>query len=410
MKNVTRVSVIKARASGILLCLSFLLLAFSGTAFGQLAIKGETVYTMNGDPLTNGVVLVKNGKIEAVGTASQIRIPANYRIITAKVVTPGLIDAHSVVGLNGYLNQPHDQMALDAASPMQPELRAIDAYNAEERLIEWLRGFGVTTIHTGHQPSALISGQTMVAKTVGKSVDEATIVPLAMIAATLGRDGLGSQGKSPGTRAKSIAMLRAELIKAQENSKKTEPAKDLRSEIMLKVIRREVPLIVTANKAQDITAALRVAKEFNIRIVLDGGAEAPLLMDEVKAAGIPVIVHPTMARPGGDQESLSIETASKLKAAGVPVALQSGYEGYVPKTRVVLFEAAMAAANGLSRTDALSLITLDAAKILGLDNRIGSLAVGKDADIAMYDGDPFEWTTHCTGTLINGNLVSEIVR
>jgi imidazolonepropionase-like amidohydrolase len=167
---------------------------------------------------------------------------------------------------------------------------------------------------------------------------------------------------------------------------------------------------VTANKAQDITAALRVAKEFNIRIVLDGGAEAPLLMDEVKAAGIPVIVHPTMARPGGDQESLSIETASKLKAAGVPVALQSGYEGYVPKTRVVLFEAAMAAANGLSRTDALSLITLDAAKILGLDNRIGSLAVGKDADIAMYDGDPFEWTTHCTGTLINGNLVSEIVR
>jgi imidazolonepropionase-like amidohydrolase len=410
MKNVTRVSVIKARASGILLCLSFLLLAFSGTTFGQLAIKGETVYTMNGDPLTNGVVLVKNGKIEAVGTASQIRIPANYRIITAKVVTPGLIDAHSVVGLNGYLNQPHDQMALDAASPMQPELRAIDAYNAEERLIEWLRGFGVTTIHTGHQPSALISGQTMVAKTVGKSVDEATIVPLAMIAATLGRDGLGSQGKSPGTRAKSIAMLRAELIKAQENSKKTEPAKDLRSEIMLKVIRREVPLIVTANKAQDITAALRVAKEFNIRIVLDGGAEAPLLMDEVKAAGIPVIVHPTMARPGGDQESLSIETASKLKAAGVPVALQSGYEGYVPKTRVVLFEAAMAAANGLSRTDALSLITLDAAKILGLDNRIGSLAVGKDADIAMYDGDPFEWTTHCTGTLINGNLVSEIVR
>jgi imidazolonepropionase-like amidohydrolase len=308
MKNVTRVSVIKARASGILLCLSFLLLAFSGTTFGQLAIKGETVYTMNGDPLTNGVVLVKNGKIEAVGTASQIRIPANYRIITAKVVTPGLIDAHSVVGLNGYLNQPHDQMALDAASPMQPELRAIDAYNAEERLIEWLRGFGVTTIHTGHQPSALISGQTMVAKTVGKSVDEATIVPLAMIAATLGRDGLGSQGKSPGTRAKSIAMLRAELIKAQENSKKTEPAKDLRSEIMLKVIRREVPLIVTANKAQDITAALRVAKEFNIRIVLDGGAEAPLLMDEVKAAGIPVIVHPTMARPGGDQESLSIET------------------------------------------------------------------------------------------------------
>lgn len=117
-----------------------------------------------------------------------------------------------------------------------------------------------------------------------------------------------------------------------------------------------------------------------------------------------------MARAGGDTENMSLTTASKLKAAGIPVALQSGYEGYVPKTRVVLFEAALAAANGLSKNDALALITIDAAKILGLDNRIGSLAVGKDADIAMYDGDPFEYTTHCTGTIIDGKVVSEIAR
>ena len=101
--------------------------------------------------------------------------PANYRVINAKVVTPGLIDAHTVIGLNGYLNQPHDQMALDGGGSVQPELRAIDAYNAEERLIEWVREFGVTTIHTGHQPSALISGQTMIAKTTGKNVDQATM-------------------------------------------------------------------------------------------------------------------------------------------------------------------------------------------------------------------------------------------
>ena len=301
-------------------------------------------------------------------------------------------------------------MALDGGGPIQPELRAIDAYNADERLIEWVRGFGVTTIHTGHQPSALISGQTMIAKTIGKDVDEATIVPLAMVAATFGQDGLAGQGKSPGTRAKAIAMLRAELIKAQENAKKAEPAKDLRSDIMLKVIRREVPIMITSNKVQDIMSALRIAKEFNIRIVLDGASESPMLINEIKAAGIPVIVHPTMARPGGDEESLSMETAGKLKAGGILVALQSGFEGYVPKTRVVLFEAAMAAANGLSRADALALITIDAAKLLGLDGRIGSLAVGKDADVAMYDGDPFEWTSHCTGTIINGNVVSEIVR
>jgi len=380
------------------------------TANGQIAVKGETVWTMAGEPISNGVVLVNNGKIEAIGPQSSVQIPAGYKVISAKVVTPGLIDAHTVIGLNGYLNQPHDQMALEGSGPLQPELRAIDAYNSDEKLIEWVRQFGVTTIHTGHQPSALISGQTMIAKTTGKDVDEATLVPTAMIAVTLGEDSLAAQGKSPGTRAKEMSMLRAELIKAQENSKKTDGPKDLRSDIMVRVIKREVPLLITANKAQDIMTALRLAKEFNLKIVLDGAAEAQLLLNEIKASGFPVIVHPTMARANGDEMSLSMEDAAKLKAAGIPVALQSGYEGYVPKTRVVLFEAAMAAANGLSQRDALALVTIDAAKILGLDARIGSLEKGKDADLAMYDGDPFEWTSHCTGTIINGQVVSDVVR
>jgi imidazolonepropionase-like amidohydrolase len=392
------------------LCLCVSVVILFSNARAQIAVKGETVWTMAGEPITNGVVLVNNGKIEAVGPASSVNIPANYRVISAKVVTPGLIDAHTVIGLNGYLNQPHDQMALEGSNSVQPELRATDAYNAEEKLIEWVRSFGVTTIHTGHQPSALISGQTMIAKTTGKNVDEATVVQTAMIAVTLGQSGIAGAGKSPGTRAKQIAMLRAELIKALENSKKTDAPKDLKSEIMVKVIKREIPLLITANKAQDIMSALRIAKEFNIRIVLDGVSEAHMLLSEIKASGFPVIVHATMARAGGDTESLSLTTASKLKAAGIPVALQSGYEGYVPKTRVVLFEAAMAAANGLSRNDALALITIDAAKILGIDKQVGSLEKGKDADIAMYDGDPFEYMTHCTGTIINGTVVSEIVR
>jgi len=379
-------------------------------ANGQIAVKGETVWTMAGEPISNGVVLVNNGKIEAIGPQSSVQIPADYKVISAKVVTPGLIDAHTVIGLNGYLNQPHDQMALEGSGPLQPELRAIDAYNSDEKLIEWVRQFGVTTIHTGHQPSALVSGQTMIAKTTGKDVDEATLVPTAMIAVTLGEDSLAAQGKSPGTRAKEMSMLRAELIKAQENSKKTDAPKDLRSDIMVRVIKREIPLLITANKAQDIMTALRLAKEFNLKIVLDGAAEAQLLLNEIKASGFPVIVHPTMARANGDEMSLSMEDAAKLKAAGIPVALQSGYEGYVPKTRVVLFEAAMAAANGLSQRDALALVTIDAAKILGLDARIGSLEKGKDADLAMYDGDPFEWTSHCTGTIINGQVVSDVVR
>lgn len=377
------------------------------TAYGQLAVKGETVWTMKGEPITNGVVLISAGKITAVGKAADVQIPPGYRVITAKVVTPGLIDAHTVIGLNGYLNQPHDQMALDGGATIQPELRATDAYNAEEKLVEWVRQFGVTTIHTGHQPSALISGQTMVAKTWGKNVDEATIVPTAMIAVTLGNAANAGAGRSPGTRAKQVAMLRAELIKAQENAAKTDKPKDLKSVIMMRVILREVPLLITAEAAQDIMTAIRIAKEFDIRIVLDGVADGHLVADEIKASGFPTIVHATMARPGGDRTNLSLENASKLRAAGIPVALQSGYESYVPKTRVVLFEAAMAAANGLSRTDALATITIDAAKILGLEKRIGSIEVEKDADLALFDGDPFEWTSHCTATIINGHIVSE---
>jgi imidazolonepropionase-like amidohydrolase len=215
-------------------------------------------------------------------------------------------------------------------------------------------------------------------------------------------------------------MLRAELIKAREYqekqrraaaAEKAEPvARDLRLETLGRVLSGEQPLMITTHRAQDIASALRLAKEFNIKFWLDGAAEAYMLIDDIKAAGVPVIVHPTMQRSIGDQENLSFETASKLVAAGVPVALQSGFEAYVPKTRVVLFEAAVAAANGLSFDQALRTITIDAARILGIENRVGSLELGKDGDIAIYDGDPFEYTTHCVGCVIQGRVVSEVVR
>lgn len=404
------ISIFAARISGrfvqtIAACAAVLIAVASASA--QIAVRGETVWTMGGEPIPNGVVLIKDGKIEAVGPASQIKIPTGYKIVSAKVVTPGLIDAHTVIGLNGYLNQPHDQMALDGSSPIQPELRAIDAYDTGERLIEWVRGFGVTTLHSGHQPSALVSGQTLIAKTVGRDVDEAVIVPTAMIAVTLGTDSLLQGGRAPGTRAKQAAMLRAELIKA--GNYKGEP-RDLKQEMWQKVLKREIPLLVTAEKAQDIMTALRIAKEFNIRIVIDGASEAMQVLGEIKQSGFPVIVHATMARPGGSRESLTLENAAKLRAAGIPIALQSGYESYVPKTRVLLFEAAIAAANGLSMRDTLGAVTIDAAKILGIDSRVGSLAPGKDADLALFDGDPFEYTSHCVGTIVNGRIVFQGTR
>jgi imidazolonepropionase-like amidohydrolase len=381
-----------------------------------LAIRGDIVHTMAGPAIRDGVVLLENGKVKQVGPAAEVVIPPGMRVLRGAVVTPGLIDAHTAVGLAGFLNQPQDQDQLDTGEPVQPELRALDSYNPRERLVEWIRGFGITTIHTGHAPGALVSGQTMVVKTVGATVEEATLKPVAMVAVTLGDDARPSDDKkSPGTRSKAVAMLRGELVKAREYARKRgladaekRPDRDLRREVFADVLAGKLPLLVTVNRATDIDAALRVAAEFGIRIVLDSAAEAYLATDRIKAAGVPVILHPTMRRAGmGETENISFETAAKLRATGIPVALQSGYEGYVPKTRVALFEAAVAAANGLSTEEALATITIDAARILGIADRVGSLQPGRDADVAVFDGDPFEYTAHCTAVVIDGRIVAD---
>ena len=402
----------------LLLCLAAAPLALRAE---NLAITGDTIYPMSGPALHHGVVLVRDGKIEAIGTADTVKIPADYRVLQAAVVTPGLIDAHATVGLSGLLNQPQDQDMWEKSSPIQPELRAIDAYNARDPLVAWVRSFGVTTVNTGYAPTALISGQTMIVKTLGRETDEDVVNPAAMTSVTLGANGLnapdgspGSASKSPGTRAKAVALLRAELIKAQEYAHKREgkdeakrPGRDLRLETMLRGLDGTQPFLVTVNRQQDIVAALRLAKEFKLKLILDGCADAPLVLNEIKASGFPVVVHPTMQRSYQDMENLSVETAGKLHAAGIPIALQSSYESYVPKTRVVLLEAAVAAANGLGFEPALASITIDAAKLLGIADHTGSLEKGKDADLALYDGDPFEYTSHCTGTIINGQVFAD---
>ena len=375
-----------------------------------VAIHGDMVYPMDGEPIRDGLVLVRDGKITFVGSASDTAYTADHRVLRAKVVTPGLIDARATVGLSGILNQDQDQDMLEKSAAMQPELRAIDAYNPRDPLVAYVRSFGITTVNTGHAPGMLISGQTMIAKTHGRTADEDVIKPAAMIAASLGSSGTTAEaGKTPGTRSKAVALLRAELIKAQDYVKKLaaedetkRPARDLRLETLARALDGSQPLIITAHRQQDILSAIRVAQEFDLTILLDGASDAPLVLDEIKTAGVSIILHPTMARSFGDQENLSMETAAKLKAAGIPFAMQSGYENYVPKTRIVLFEAAIAAANGLAFDDALACVTIDAASLLGIAVRTGSLTVGKDADLALYDGDPFEYTTHCTATMIDG--------
>ena len=397
---------------GGLLISSLVPTAEASASSGDLAVRGEKVYTMAGDTLENGVILIRDGKITAVGPADEIELPADVEVIDAAVVTPGLIDAHTTVGISGYLNQNHDQDQLEESSPVQPELRAIDAYNARERLVEWVRDFGVTTIHTGHGPGAVISGQTLIAKTRGDNVAEAVIVDTAMVAATLGEGAEGGNNGPkgwPGTRAKAAALLRGQLIEAQAYAQKLEqaeadqaPGRDLRLETLAAVLRGELPLMVTVERHQDIMTALRIRDEFDIRMVLDSASEAYTLTDELKESGVPVLVHPAMKRPRGETENLTLENAARLADAGIPIALQSGFEAYVPKTRVLTFEAAIAAANGLGFERTLSAITIDAAEILGIADRVGSIEVGKDGDLALYDGDPFEYTSHCLGVVIDG--------
>lgn len=412
----------------------------------QVAVKGETIYTMAGAPVQDGVVVIRDGKIAAIGPASATAVPDGYRVLTAKVVTPGLIDARASLGLTGIYNINHDQDMLERSHAIQPQLRAIDAYNPQEELIAWVRSFGVTTVHTGHAPGELISGQTAIMKLRGKTVADATMVDCAAIACTLGPGAEKDGDKSPGTRGKMMAMLRQELIRAREylalrdkqkvragadaeeinddenenenenqntngrGKKRDRNARDLGMETLGRVLKRELPLMVTANRAQDINSALRLAEEFEIRLWLDSGSEAYLLKDELKQANVPVLVHPAMYRASGEMKHSTFENAALLRQAGIPVAFTSGFEDYVPKVRVVLFEGAVAGSNGLTFDETLAMLTIRAATILGIEKRVGSIEIGKDGDLALYDGDPLEYTSHCIGTIIEGEIVSEIAR
>jgi len=401
---------LKTILPGILVCL----LASPNWA-ETLVVKAKLIHTVSGKSIANGAIVCVDGKIASIGEIATVVIPEGAKVIQAEVVTPGLIDVRSSVGLSGILNVDHDSDHLETSAPLQPELRAIDAYNPREELIEYVRGFGITTVHTGHAPGELISGQTMIAKTRGGTVQDALVFDGKAVCATLTESSQKTGKQSPGTRGKQMAMLRALLIEASEyrsklnkQSKETDAsddskvARNLKLETIVDVLDGKKALLITADRAQDIASALRLGEEFSIRIWLDSAAEAYQLIPQIKKAGVPVLLHPSMARANGDRENMTFRSASILKESGIPFAIESGFEAYVPKVRIVLFEAALAAAHGLSKDAALESITLSAAKILGIEDRVGSIDVGKEADLALYDGDPLEYTTHCTSVVIDG--------
>lgn len=367
-----------------------------------LVIRAETLLPVSGPARTGVDVMIENGKIARIGP--NLVIPIGARVVAAKVVTPGFVDCWGTVGLAGALNvRGTDQDALDRSGPIQPEVRALDAFNPREPLVRWVRSRGVTTVLLGFEPGEVVQGTMSLVKLRDGTADACALVPEWGVAAALGPYSLRDSG-APGTRGKQAAVLREELIKARAAA--SEGATH-RTRLLKRLLAREIPLVLHADRAQDIATALRLANEFGLRVILAGASEATAVLDEIRRAKAAVFLHPAMDPAEGDKEEMSFETAGRLADAGLPFGLTTGYVAYVPKTRVLPFEAAIFAAYGLGEDRALRAMTLDAARLLGIDGRVGSIEVGKDADLALFDGPPLEPTTRCVGTVIDGVAVED---
>jgi imidazolonepropionase-like amidohydrolase len=384
-----------------------------------LLLKADEVRPVSGPPIADGAVLVRDGVIEAVGPAAEIEVPEGAAIFEGAVLTPGLIDAWTTAGLTGPYNNTGDQDHAERDDPVRPELRALDGYNPDDALVGWIRGFGVTTVHAGPSPGQPVSGRTLLARTTAAPVDEVALVEDAFVVFSLGegpKQRFGADGAA--SRMGSAATIRQALAEAAEYRERRRlpagdrPPVDLGMEALVELLDGQRRAIFHAHRADDLLTALRIAEEYELDIALAGGAEAWLVRDRIAAAGAPVLVGPVMSRSwrDGEQRNSSFENAGLLADAGVPVAFMSGYEGYVPKVRVVLWEAAVAGANGLGPERTLEALTLGAAQILGIDGETGSLEVGKAADLALFDGDPFEYASHACVVVAAGEVVSDECR
>ena len=261
----------------------------------------------------------------------------------------------------------------------------------------------MTVVHAVPGPANVIAGQTGIFRTYGRTVDQMSIRFPAGILINLGEDTKRSYtGRLPGTRMGTANLVRTALQQAQGYAKKKQSAKEpptpnLKFEALELALNRKISVIFAAHRSDDILTGLRLAKEFQLKPMLTQATEGYLLTDVLAEANVPVVVHPTMMRPNSlETLNASVGNAGHLAERKIPLAIGTSFEGYVPKTRVLRFEAAMAMVNGLGFDRALRSITLDAAKILGIDDRFGSIEPGKAADLVLYDGDPFEHATHVT--------------
>ena len=382
----------------------------------MLLLKNGNVMTMAG-PAFVGDVAIENGKIVAVGQSLSYS-DAEVRDVTGMTVMPGIVDPHCHIGMW------EDAMGFEGAdgnectNPITPELRAIDAINPYDRCFEEAAAGGVTTCVTGPGSANVIGGQFVAIKTYGDSVEDMVLRFPVAVKAAFGENPkrvYNGKNQTPSTRMATAALMRKALIEAQEYNEKLErgkadpekmPERNLGKEILARVIRRELPIKIHAHRADDI----RICREFKLRYTLDHCTEGYLITDKLKEAlsedceGI--IVGPLLTdRSKIELKNLSFKAPKVLEQAGIEYAMMTDHpvtpEQYLPICTAV------AVREGASEEGALKAITINAAKITGIADRVGSIEVGKDADIAVFSGHPFDFRSRCVLTLVNGKVAHE---
>lgn len=371
----------------------------------MLAIKHAHIFNGHGDVLEDQVVLVEDGKFTAI--SSSVEIPAGFEVIDAgeKIVTPGLIDVHTHLGVSeGGVGREGADFN-ETSDPITPEVRAIDGINPLEVSFDDARKAGVTTIQVMPGSANIIGGEMVVMKTAGHIVDQMVIKEPSGMKAAMGENPkrtYGSKGKLPITRMGLAARLREQLIEAQNyiNNKKN-GERHLGLENLAKVLNKEIPLRVHAHRADDILTVLRIKREFGIDITIEHCTEGHKIADYIAKHDVRVSVGPTMStRSKVELKDKGWHTIKALWDAGVPVSITTDHP--VVGIEYLLPSAIYAIRHGLTEQQALQAITLNAAKHIGVDDRVGSIDTGKDADFVIWDGNPFDLKTNVERVFVDG--------
>ncbi|KYH35455.1 D-hydantoinase [Clostridium tepidiprofundi DSM 19306] len=383
----------------------------------MILIKNANIHTMAGTDYKNGMILIDKGKIKEIGENINITDDAEVIDVGGKFVMPGLIDAHCHIGMFESGTGKPGVDGNEIADPVTPQLRAIDAVNPMDIGFKEALESGVTTVSTGPGSANVIGGQFTIMKTYGNRVDDMIINQCSAMKIAFGENPkrcYSELKKSPITRMGIAAILRESLIKAQRYVDKKEkanddsskmPEYDMKMEELAKVIRKEIPLKAHAHRADDILTALRVAKEFDVDITLDHCTEGHLIVDYLKEGYQKgVILGPSISsRSKVELQNLTFKTPGILSKAGIKVAIMTDHP--VIPLQYLPVCAALAAREGMDEEEALKAVTINAAEILGIQDKVGSIEVGKDADIVVYSGHPFDLRSTVDIVIVDGKVV-----